>query len=100
MAGRNRARLIRDYGESDGEVLWLTAFLKHEMPRCGAKCRDGHACRAHAVWDRDYVAPRNGRCKNHGGLSTGAKTPEGKQRQAEGRARARRRRQEATEPSC
>ena len=48
--------------------------------RCGAKCRDGHACRAPAVWDYTRNRPKNGRCRMHGGLSTGPKTPEGKRR--------------------
>lgn len=47
---------------------------------CGAKCRDGHACRAPAVWDKRIDRPRNGRCKLHGGLSTGPRTEEGKAR--------------------
>ena len=37
---------------------------------CGAKTRQGRPCIATGL--------ANGRCKNHGGLSTGAKTPEGK----------------------
>ena len=37
---------------------------------CGAKTRRGTMCVATAM--------KNGRCKNHGGLSTGPKTPEGK----------------------
>lgn len=41
--------------------------------RCHARCRDGHACRAPAVKGRR-------RCKLHGGLSTGPRTPEGKVR--------------------
>lgn len=47
---------------------------------CGAKCRDGHACCAPAVWDKLTNRPRNGRCKLHGGFSTGPRTPEGKAR--------------------
>jgi hypothetical protein len=40
--------------------------------RCGAFARStGQPCQAKAMI--------NGRCKNHGGLSTGAKTPEGRQ---------------------
>jgi hypothetical protein len=54
-----------------------------ERPKCGAKTRAGRPCRAAAVWDRAARAPRNGRCKNHGGASTGPKTPEGKARIAE-----------------
>lgn len=37
--------------------------------RCGAKTRKGRPCRQPAM--------KNGRCKMHGGLSTGPKTPEG-----------------------
>ncbi len=40
--------------------------------KCGAYARStGNPCQAKAL--------TNGRCKNHGGLSTGAKTPEGRQ---------------------
>jgi hypothetical protein len=41
-----------------------------EGKACGAKTRRGTMCVATGM--------RNGRCKNHGGMSTGAKTPEGK----------------------
>ncbi len=53
---------------------------KSERQRCGAKCRDGHSCRASAVWDKENNRPRNGRCRMHGGSSTGPKTLEGKLR--------------------
>ena len=40
--------------------------------KCGAYARStGNPCQAKAL--------TNGRCKNHGGLSTGPKTPEGRQ---------------------
>ncbi len=39
-------------------------------PRCGARARSGCACRAPAM--------ANGRCRMHGGRSTGPRTPEGK----------------------
>lgn len=43
---------------------------------CGAYARStGQACQAKAL--------ANGRCKNHGGMSTGPKTPEGRQAIAE-----------------
>lgn len=44
-------------------------------PLCGARSRSngGKPCRR--------VAGPNGRCSNHGGRSTGPKTPEGKERQ-------------------
>ena len=38
-------------------------------PRCGARTRCGGECRQPAM--------RNGRCRLHGGLSTGPRTPEG-----------------------
>ena len=43
--------------------------------RCGAKTRSGGACQNPAIKGRD-------RCKLHGGLSTGPRTPEGKARAA------------------
>src|SRR5262249_10836138 len=42
---------------------------------CGARTRQGRACERPAL--------KNGRCRNHGGLSTGPTTPEGKARIAE-----------------
>jgi hypothetical protein len=41
-------------------------------PRCGAKNRAGCPCRAPAM--------KNGRCRMHGGASTGPKTAEGRAR--------------------
>ncbi|WP_414636644.1 HGGxSTG domain-containing protein [Arenimonas sp.] len=38
--------------------------------RCGAKTQSGKPCRGRAV-------AKNGRCRWHGGYSTGPKTPEG-----------------------
>lgn len=43
-----------------------------EAPRCGARTRRGTPCRAPAM--------RNGRCRMHGGLSTGPRTQEGLER--------------------
>jgi len=55
-------------------------WLKNENPpgdfmkalRCGAKTRKGTPCQAPAM--------KNGRCRLHGGKSTGPKTPEGIER--------------------
>ncbi len=67
----------------DGEVKALRAEVRAlERAPCGARCRDGHACRAPRV-------PGARRCKLHGGRSTGARTPEGKARALEALARAR-----------
>jgi hypothetical protein len=41
-------------------------------PRCGARTRSGTSCKAPAM--------PNGRCRMHGGPSTGPRTPEGKER--------------------
>ena len=46
------------------------AFMK--APRCGAKTRKGTSCKAPAM--------KNGRCRMHGGKSTGPKTQEGIER--------------------
>lgn len=48
---------------------WRCVALRGE--RCGARTRKGEPCKASAML-------KSGRCRNHGGLSTGAKTPEGK----------------------
>ena len=47
---------------------------------CGAKTRAGHPCQRKGLG-------RGGRCPNHGGASTGPKTPEGRQRIAEAQRR-------------
>ncbi len=60
------------------EAGWATP--KSERPRCGARCRARHKCRARAVWDKERDRPVNGRCRMHGGLSTGPKTAEGRRR--------------------
>jgi hypothetical protein len=44
----------------------------HRAPRCGASTRQRTACRNPAM--------RNGRCRMHGGMSTGPRTPEGLER--------------------
>ncbi|MEE8537952.1 MAG: HGGxSTG domain-containing protein [Acidobacteriota bacterium] len=51
----------------------IRAEIKRHMKRlCGAKTRQGTPCHRKGL--------PNGRCRNHGGMSTGAKTPEGKRR--------------------
>ena len=46
-------------------------LIKVALARCGAYARTtGNPCQAKAM--------TNGRCKNHGGMSTGPKTPEGR----------------------
>ena len=67
----------RDQLKPDGDGLgWLKNGNQpgdfRKAPRCGAKTRHGTACQCPAM--------RNGRCRLHGGLSTGPKTEEGKER--------------------
>ncbi len=49
----------------------MTKFNLNDLPECGAKTRNGSPCRR-------FGNKNNGRCKLHGGRSTGAKTKEGK----------------------
>lgn len=81
----------------DGRIAHRLSKRRHrpatdERPRCGAKCRDGRPCSAPAVWRAGDLEPRNGRCRNHGGLSTGPRTAEGKRRSLEALRTARERR--------
>src|SRR5829696_1349406 len=66
-----------------GEIRLWWSSPKRERPRCGATCCDGSPCQAPPVWDKRLGRPVNGRCRMHGGLSTGPKTPEGRRRIAE-----------------
>jgi hypothetical protein len=50
----------------------VTLPLAHAAPRCGAKTRASTPCRAAAM--------NNGRCRLHGGASTGPRTAEGVER--------------------
>jgi hypothetical protein len=51
-------------------ILLERLALANQTPRCGAKRRDGGSCLGAAM--------RNGRCRMHGGASTGPRTPEGR----------------------
>jgi len=56
---------------------------KRLRPPCGAKTRSGKPCQAAPVWDEEKDRPVNGRCRLHGGASTGPRTAEGKRRVGE-----------------
>jgi hypothetical protein len=62
MPGQRRGQLKN--GNPAGDYL--------ASPRCGARTRSGTCCRQPAM--------ANGRCRMHGGLSTGARTAEGQAR--------------------
>ena len=60
-----------DHRQDNLHLPWLLNGANPDAPRCGAHARStGEPCRAKAL--------PNGRCRNHGGLSTGPKTPEGR----------------------
>jgi hypothetical protein len=106
LSGIDRRKLLRTYYTevyrviADRRAIELTAheawlrgnLLPSVLPRlvlpdlppfpeilrglaCGAKTRAGTPCKITALY-------ANGRCKLHGGLSTGPRTPEGKKRAA------------------
>lgn len=60
------------------EVSQRRRTPRSQRPRCGARTRTGGECQARAVWCHETDSPRNGRCRNHGGLSTGPRTEEGR----------------------
>lgn len=76
VAGRWRLTLRKRNHEAAERAL------KRELRStpCGARTRAGHPCRRRGLG-------KGGRCANHGGLSTGPKTPEGRRRIAEAQRR-------------
>ncbi len=59
---------------------------------CGAKTRKGTPCKRIDLW-------QSGRCKYHGGMSTGAKTEEGKKKCAENGKRPKKQFKKRREPA-
>ena len=68
------------HGLRGGVAFWIGDLPKSARPLCGARTRAGGQCQARAVEGRE-------RCRMHGGLSTGAKTAEGKARICESNRR-------------
>jgi hypothetical protein len=62
------------------EATDLSRITRARDHRCGAKTRKGRPCRAKPL-------PGKRRCKFHGGMSTGPRTPEGRERIAEAQRR-------------
>ena len=76
---------VRVMGFGITEQIYMNLFYEPEWsipknlrPKCRAKCRNGHTCQAPVVWDKKNNRPVNGRCRMHGGLSTGPRTYEGR----------------------
>ncbi|MHC4791888.1 MAG: HGGxSTG domain-containing protein [Planctomycetota bacterium] len=63
-ANRKKKPILLKNGNPQGNPM--------NAPRCGAKTRKATPCRAPAM--------ANGRCRMHGGKSTGPRTPEGLER--------------------
>jgi len=63
-ANREKKPILLKNGNRQGNPM--------NAPRCGAKTRSGRLCKAPAM--------ANGRCRMHGGKSTGPRTPEGLER--------------------
>lgn len=63
-ANREKKPVLLNNGNPQGNPM--------NAPRCGAKTRSGTPCKAPAM--------ANGRCRMHGGKSTGPRTPEGLER--------------------
>jgi hypothetical protein len=65
-------RRIQKLAETGDQALLEQELRLYEATRCRARTRRGTPCKR--------VALKNGRCPNHGGLSTGPKTAEGRRR--------------------
>ncbi len=63
-ANRDKPAIALKNGNRQGNPM--------SAPRCGAKTRSGTPCKSPAM--------ANGRCRMHGGTSTGPRTPEGLER--------------------
>lgn len=62
------------YAQARAHIMgYEMGISKKIKPICGAKTRQGTPCKNTRIY-------KNGRCKNHGGLSTGPRTEEGKAR--------------------
>lgn len=76
--------VVRAMARLCGSRKPLDRVYRSERPQCGARTRKGTPCKAPAVLDFAYGCYiRNGRCRMHGGLSTGPRTEAGRQRIAE-----------------
>lgn len=64
--------MTQNSAENPMRKLRRTMEAAHAAPRCGARTRSGSACRQPGM--------PNGRCRMHGGASTGPRTAEGLER--------------------
>jgi hypothetical protein len=76
--------MVAVYIRSDGGIGISLLANDPKKPRksrgtCGAKTRKGLPCQAPPVWNKSTDKAKNGRCKLHGGKSTGARTEKGRE---------------------
>jgi hypothetical protein len=80
---QERARVVEEWNHVREERVRLCELRRaRNAARCGAKTRTGTPCRRRPELGRT-------RCRSHGGLSTGARTPEGRARALATRKRGR-----------
>ncbi|MEM6934027.1 MAG: HGGxSTG domain-containing protein [Pseudomonadota bacterium] len=77
LAGLSLRRAMKIMNKPEKKPRKPRAQARSDQPRCGARTRTGAPCK------RKPVAGKRRR-PNHGGLSTGPKTPEGWERMREG----------------
>lgn len=80
-SGRRNKKVTAVYLDKHGRMKFSCNDPKTQRRNrgiCGAKTRKGSPCQAPPVWDKAKDKSRNGRCKLHGGPSTGPKTDAGK----------------------
>jgi hypothetical protein len=70
----HQREFLHQYARARAHVMGFDMNSIKKM--CGAKTRQGTPCKNTRLY-------KNGRCKNHGGLSTGPRTEEGKARALE-----------------
>ncbi|MGA2468667.1 MAG: HGGxSTG domain-containing protein [Thermodesulfobacteriota bacterium] len=71
---RDILRMFREWSKARaGDEKNKTEVIPHGSQPCGAKTRAGTHC-------KNWGMPKNGRCRMHGGKSTGPRTPEGLER--------------------
>ena len=76
--------MVAIYFDKDFNVCISVFANEPKLPRkhrgvCGARTRQNTPCQAPPVWNKKKDCAVNGRCRLHGGLSTGPKTRAGRE---------------------